>query len=96
MLSYKTLCAAKGYFTTYCKSNILNKLSILFILENLLQNNYSNGSIGGSTTGSETGGGPGPGSSTMPEPDDPGDGLGPLPPKWETAYTERGELYFIE
>ncbi|XP_055838005.1 membrane-associated guanylate kinase, WW and PDZ domain-containing protein 1 isoform X2 [Episyrphus balteatus] len=24
------------------------------------------------------------------------DGLGPLPPKWETAYTERGELYFID
>jgi len=28
--------------------------------------------------------------------EDPGDGLGPLPPKWETAFTERGELYFIE
>lgn len=27
---------------------------------------------------------------------DPGDGLGPLPQKWETAYTERGEMYFIE
>lgn len=27
---------------------------------------------------------------------DPGDGLGPLPLKWETAYTERGEMYFIE
>lgn len=24
------------------------------------------------------------------------DGLGPLPAKWETAYTERGELYFID
>ncbi|XP_075165873.1 membrane associated guanylate kinase, WW and PDZ domain containing protein magi isoform X2 [Haematobia irritans] len=69
--------------------------------ENLLQNNYSNGSIGGSTTGSETGGGTngsGAGANTgnMSEQDDPGDGLGPLPPKWETAYTERGELYFID
>lgn len=24
------------------------------------------------------------------------DGLGPLPPKWEKAYTESGEVYFIE
>lgn len=24
------------------------------------------------------------------------DGLGPLPPKWEKAYTENGETYFIE
>lgn len=24
------------------------------------------------------------------------DGLGPLPPKWEKAYTENGEAYFIE
>lgn len=22
--------------------------------------------------------------------------LGPLPPKWEKAYTEKGEVYFIE
>lgn len=22
--------------------------------------------------------------------------LGPLPPNWEKAYTERGEVYFIE
>uniref|UniRef100_A0A1I8NZU0 Membrane-associated guanylate kinase, WW and PDZ domain-containing protein 1 n=1 Tax=Stomoxys calcitrans TaxID=35570 RepID=A0A1I8NZU0_STOCA len=65
--------------------------------ENLLQNSYSNGSIGGSTTGSETGGtGGSAGTGNMPEQDDPGDGLGPLPPKWETAYTERGELYFID
>ncbi|TMW48612.1 hypothetical protein DOY81_006305, partial [Sarcophaga bullata] len=61
--------------------------------ENLLQNNYCNGSVGGSTTGSE---GIGPVSLNLPENDDPGDGLGPLPPKWETAYTERGELYFID
>ncbi|XP_065367206.1 uncharacterized protein Magi [Calliphora vicina] len=61
--------------------------------ENLLQNTYCNGSVGGSTTGSE---GIGPGSSNIPDHDDPGDGLGPLPPKWETAYTERGELYFID
>lgn len=27
---------------------------------------------------------------------DEGDGLGPLPPKWEKAYTENGETYFIE
>ena len=58
-----------------------------------MQNNYCNGSVGGSTTGSE---GIGPVSLNLPENDDPGDGLGPLPPKWETAYTERGELYFIE
>ncbi|XP_073812064.1 membrane associated guanylate kinase, WW and PDZ domain containing protein magi [Musca autumnalis] len=65
--------------------------------ENLLQNSYSNGSISGSTTGSETGGGgTGTNSSSHIEQDDPGDGLGPLPPKWETAYTERGELYFID
>ena len=24
------------------------------------------------------------------------DGLGPLPPKWEKAYTDNGEAYFIE
>lgn len=24
------------------------------------------------------------------------DELGPLPPKWEKAYTENGEVYFIE
>lgn len=24
------------------------------------------------------------------------DSLGPLPPKWEKAYTESGEVYFIE
>lgn len=66
----------------------------LLFPENLLQNSYSNGSISGSTTGSETGGGTN--SSNHIEQDDPGDGLGPLPPKWETAYTERGELYFIE
>lgn len=28
--------------------------------------------------------------------DDENDGLGPLPPKWEKAYTENGETYFIE
>ncbi|XP_060651326.1 membrane-associated guanylate kinase, WW and PDZ domain-containing protein 2 [Drosophila nasuta] len=60
--------------------------------ENLLQNTYYNGEGGGSSMGSECGG---------PEinptnHEDPGDGLGPLPPKWETAYTERGELYFID
>ena len=27
-------------------------------------------------------------------PDD--DGLGPLPPNWEKAYTEKGEPYFID
>lgn len=27
---------------------------------------------------------------------DEDDGLGPLPPKWEKAYTENGETYFIE
>ncbi|XP_054737003.1 membrane-associated guanylate kinase, WW and PDZ domain-containing protein 1 [Anastrepha obliqua] len=49
--------------------------------ENLLQNCY-NGGATSDVVGSEI--------------DDPGDGLGPLPPKWETAYTERGELYFID
>ncbi|XP_031629126.1 membrane-associated guanylate kinase, WW and PDZ domain-containing protein 1 isoform X2 [Contarinia nasturtii] len=29
------------------------------------------------------------------QPDDD-DGLGPLPPKWEKAYTENGETYFID
>lgn len=24
------------------------------------------------------------------------DSLGPLPPKWEKAYTDSGEVYFIE
>lgn len=28
--------------------------------------------------------------------EDENDGLGPLPPKWEKAYTENGETYFIE
>lgn len=28
--------------------------------------------------------------------DDEADGLGPLPQKWEKAYTENGESYFIE
>lgn len=27
---------------------------------------------------------------------DENDGLGPLPAKWEKAYTENGESYFIE
>ncbi|XP_002025895.2 membrane-associated guanylate kinase, WW and PDZ domain-containing protein 1 [Drosophila persimilis] len=57
--------------------------------ENLLQNTYYNGEAGDSSLGSECGGGDG-------NHEDPGDGLGPLPPKWETAYTERGELYFID
>ncbi|XP_041449194.1 membrane-associated guanylate kinase, WW and PDZ domain-containing protein 2 [Drosophila obscura] len=57
--------------------------------ENLLQNTYYNGEAGEGSLGSECGGGDG-------NHDDPGDGLGPLPPKWETAYTERGELYFID
>lgn len=38
--------------------------------------------------------GAGAGISQMDEVDD--DGLGPLPPKWEKAYTENGERYFIE
>ncbi|XP_049307444.1 uncharacterized protein LOC105223869 [Bactrocera dorsalis] len=49
--------------------------------ENLLQNCYN-----GAPTSD----------NTVLDIDDPGDGLGPLPPKWETAYTERGELYFID
>lgn len=31
----------------------------------------------------------------QPHPDED-DGLGPLPAKWEKAYTENGETYFIE
>ncbi|CAD7012274.1 unnamed protein product [Ceratitis capitata] len=50
--------------------------------ENLLQNCY-NGTLTSDNISSDI-------------VDDPGDGLGPLPPKWETAYTERGELYFID
>ncbi|XP_011185473.1 membrane-associated guanylate kinase, WW and PDZ domain-containing protein 1 [Zeugodacus cucurbitae] len=49
--------------------------------ENLLQNSYN-----GAPTSD----------NIVLDIDDPGDGLGPLPPKWETAYTERGELYFID
>lgn len=29
-------------------------------------------------------------------PDSPRADLGPLPSNWEKAYTERGEVYFIE
>uniref|UniRef100_A0A1A9W3M9 Membrane-associated guanylate kinase, WW and PDZ domain-containing protein 1 n=1 Tax=Glossina brevipalpis TaxID=37001 RepID=A0A1A9W3M9_9MUSC len=61
-----------------------------FKQKNLLQNNYCNGSMVGSNFISSSG------TNSFPEKDDPGDGLGPLPPKWETAYTERGELYFID
>ncbi|XP_037918553.1 membrane-associated guanylate kinase, WW and PDZ domain-containing protein 1-like isoform X2 [Hermetia illucens] len=32
----------------------------------------------------------------MRQTDDENDGLGPLPLKWEKAYTENGELYFID
>lgn len=32
----------------------------------------------------------------VPQTGDDDDGLGPLPPKWEKAYTENGETYFIE
>ncbi|XP_034475716.1 membrane-associated guanylate kinase, WW and PDZ domain-containing protein 1 [Drosophila innubila] len=60
--------------------------------ENLLQNPYYNGEGGGSSMGSECGGA----DIIQTNHEDPGDGLGPLPPKWETAYTERGELYFID
>ncbi|KAH8299646.1 hypothetical protein KR044_004205 [Drosophila immigrans] len=60
--------------------------------ENLLQNTYYNGEGGGSSMGSECGGA----EISQTNHEDPGDGLGPLPPKWETAYTERGELYFID
>ncbi|XP_017051623.1 membrane-associated guanylate kinase, WW and PDZ domain-containing protein 1 [Drosophila ficusphila] len=60
--------------------------------ENLLQNTYYNGETGDSSLGSECG----VGDVQLQNHDDPGDGLGPLPPKWETAYTERGELYFID
>lgn len=30
------------------------------------------------------------------ENNDDADSLGPLPPKWEKAYTDSGEVYFIE
>lgn len=57
----------------------------IFILENLLQSCYDNQQSNENAS-----------TQRNIELDDPGDGLGPLPPKWETAYTERGELYFIE
>ncbi|XP_030561148.1 membrane-associated guanylate kinase, WW and PDZ domain-containing protein 1 [Drosophila novamexicana] len=60
--------------------------------ENLLQNTYYNGEGGDSSMGSECGAA----DINQTNHEDPGDGLGPLPPKWETAYTERGELYFID
>ncbi|XP_033154294.1 membrane-associated guanylate kinase, WW and PDZ domain-containing protein 1 [Drosophila mauritiana] len=63
--------------------------------ENLLQNTYYNGETGDSSLGSECGVGDVQHQNHESH-DDPGDGLGPLPPKWETAYTERGELYFID
>ncbi|XP_017073182.2 LOW QUALITY PROTEIN: membrane-associated guanylate kinase, WW and PDZ domain-containing protein 2 [Drosophila eugracilis] len=63
--------------------------------ENLLQNTYYNGETGDSSLGSECGVGEVQ-HQNHENHDDPGDGLGPLPPKWETAYTERGELYFID
>uniref|UniRef100_A0A6P4EED6 Membrane-associated guanylate kinase, WW and PDZ domain-containing protein 1 n=1 Tax=Drosophila rhopaloa TaxID=1041015 RepID=A0A6P4EED6_DRORH len=63
--------------------------------ENLLQNTYYNGEAGDSSLGSECGVGDVQHQNHESH-DDPGDGLGPLPPKWETAYTERGELYFID
>ncbi|KAH8358059.1 hypothetical protein KR084_001520 [Drosophila pseudotakahashii] len=63
--------------------------------ENLLQNTYYNGETGDSSLGSECGAGDAQ-HQNHENNDDPGDGLGPLPPKWETAYTERGELYFID
>ncbi|XP_043641547.1 membrane-associated guanylate kinase, WW and PDZ domain-containing protein 1 [Drosophila teissieri] len=63
--------------------------------ENLLQNTYYNGETGDSSLGSECGVGDVQHQNHETH-DDPGDGLGPLPPKWETAYTERGELYFID
>lgn len=73
----------------------ITKVPFIYFLfpENLLQNTYYNGEGGGSSMGSECGG------TELNQPnvhEDPGDGLGPLPQKWETAYTERGELYFIE
>ncbi|XP_030369026.1 uncharacterized protein LOC115620046 [Scaptodrosophila lebanonensis] len=65
--------------------------------ENLLQNTYYNGEGGESSLGSECGGMDNHNHShATASHEDPGDGLGPLPPKWETAYTERGELYFID
>lgn len=31
-----------------------------------------------------------------PHPEEDNDELGPLPDNWEMAYTEKGEVYFIE
>lgn len=39
--------------------------------------------------------GPSPQTSAPPPPDQE-DELGPLPDNWEMAYTEKGEVYFIE
>ncbi|KAL5287456.1 MAGI3 family protein [Megaselia abdita] len=60
-----------------------------------------NGGIGIGVIGKElprnpyyNGAGGAGGVSQMDDVDD--DGLGPLPPKWEKAYTENGERYFID
>ncbi|KAL9921885.1 membrane associated guanylate kinase, WW and PDZ domain containing protein magi isoform 2-T4 [Glossina fuscipes fuscipes] len=82
-----TLNASSQTNTTTANNNNLSGI-LKGSKENLLQNNCCNGSMGGSNFVS--------GTNSFPEKDDPGDGLGPLPPKWETAYTERGELYFID
>lgn len=37
-----------------------------------------------------------PSMSFLQSQQDEDDGLGPLPLKWEKAYTENGETYFIE
>lgn len=57
------------------------KLKFSHFLIELPRNPYYNGAGGA-------------GVSQMDDVDD--DGLGPLPPKWEKAYTENGERYFIE
>ncbi|XP_068148192.1 LOW QUALITY PROTEIN: membrane-associated guanylate kinase, WW and PDZ domain-containing protein 1 [Drosophila tropicalis] len=65
--------------------------------ENLLQHSspylYNGEGIGGDGSLSSD---CGVGGGGMAGHEDIADGLGPLPPKWETAYTERGELYFID
>ncbi|KAH8372863.1 hypothetical protein KR009_006596 [Drosophila setifemur] len=65
--------------------------------ENLLQNTYFNGETGDKSVGSVYKDGEHQHQhENRQSHEDLGDDLGPLPPKWETAYTERGELYFID
>lgn len=64
------------------------KLKFSHFLIDLPRNPYYNGGVPSSAAAV--------GASISQMNDDDDDGLGPLPPKWEKAYTENGERYFIE